>query len=256
MSGLASEGPWRVRVLLLRHGQVANHKGDVPLTPTGEAQADAAGRWFADQEIAVATVLSGETLRTRHTADGFVAGYRAAGGDVADPVVSVALRNPDLYLGGHRINMAEGAEALAAQSPAMRAADVERSVFFAGFMTAPDRVAHWLEHPDPPGDDAVGVGRRIDRFAMSLADVPAWEGATVVAVTHSPVLRAVRLNHWNEYSKEPPFLHGYALTVGLDGDLTMTAVATGTGDIPATAAPGTGVGPTPTTTTSAQEASS
>lgn len=250
----SSPGPGRTQALLLRHGQVANHKGDVPLTATGMAQAEAAGRWFAENGIEISAVLSGETVRTRDTADGFVAGFRAAGGSVAEPAVSFALRNPDLYLGGHRINMAEGAEALAAQSPNVVASDVGQSPFFAEFMAAPDRVGYWLAHDNPPGDDAATVGRRIDRFVRSLGDVPAWSGGLVVAITHSPVLRSVRLHHWGDYSREPPFLHGYGLRLDADDTLAMTAVTTGTGDIPATATPGPGVAPDPTTPPNAMEA--
>ncbi len=227
-----------VTLLLLRHGQVANHKGDVPLTELGVAQSQAAGRWFAEQSMEIACLLTGETNRAKDTGSAFVDAYRSAGGVVDDPTVSFALRNPDLYLGGHRINMAEGAEALAAQSPPVAPADVEGNTFFREFMTAPDRVGFWLEHANPPGDTARGVGQRIDHVARSLADVPAWRGRLVVAMTHSPVLRAVRFHHWGDFSKEPPFLHGYRVTLSADGQLRLAAFATSTGNIPATARPG------------------
>lgn len=229
-----------VRVLLLRHGRVANHRGDVALTDDGTAQSDAAGRWFAAQQIEVAALLSGETLRARDTAAAFAAGYRAAdsGQSIPEPVVSFALRNPDLYLAGHRINMGEGAATLAAQAPLVTEADVAASTFFAGFLSADDRIGYWLAAGNVPGDDAHDVGRRIDAFARSLADIPAWHGQTVVAVTHSPVLRAVRLHHQAEYSKEPPFLHGYSLTVGHEGGISFAPFAADTGDIPTTSSPG------------------
>ncbi len=243
MTGLGAtpDSAYRVRVLLLRHGQVPHHRGDVPLTDLGTAQADAAGRWFGREGFEVAGLLTGETNRTRDTAAAFADGVRAEGGTIPDPVVSFALRNPDLYLGGHRINMAEGAEALAAQSPPVAPQDVGANRFFASLMESSDRVGFWLEHPDPPGDDAAAVGARIDRFARSLADVPAWWGKTVVAVTHSPVLRAVRLAHEGAYTREPPFLHGYSLTLGLDDRLGFETFTTDTGDIPATARPGPGI---------------
>lgn len=225
-------------LLLLRHGQVANHKGDVPLTDLGVAQSEAAGRWFAEQSIEIASLLTGETHRTKDTGSAFAEAYRSAGGVVDDPTVSFALRNPDLYLGGHRINMAEGAEALAAQSPPVSPSDVEGNRFFREFMSAPDRVGFWLEHANPPGDTARGVGERIDHAVRSIADVPQWRGRLVVAVTHSPVLRAVRLHHWGEFSREPPFLHGYQLTLSSSGQIRLDAFATSTGDIPATARPG------------------
>lgn len=240
-NGAASDPAYRVRVFLLRHGQVPHHKADVPLTDLGVAQADAAGRWFGREGFDVAGLLSGETNRTRQTAEVFATGVRAEGGEVPDPVVSFALRNPDHYLGGHRINMGQGAEFLASQSPSIEPADVGDIPFYAELMAAPDRVGYWLEHPDPPGDAAADVGKRIDQFARSLAHVPAWRGRTVVAVTHSPVLRAVRFRHEGVYTREPPFLHGYSLTLGLDDRLHFDTVTTDTGDIPATSRPGPGV---------------
>ena len=137
---MSSEGHG-VRFLLLRHGRVAHHRGDVPLTEMGTAQAEAAGRYFATEGIEIAGLLSGETLRTRDTADKFAAAYRSAcDRDLPDPVVSFGLRNPDLYLGGHRINLGEGAEFLASQAPGVDPATVEESVFYNGIINASDRV--------------------------------------------------------------------------------------------------------------------
>jgi len=231
----------RIRVLLLRHGQVAHHRGDVPLTDLGNAQSEAAGRWFASESMPVACVLTGETERARQTGARFVAAYTAGGEQVASPTVSFALRNPDLYLGGTRINMAEGAEALAAQAPGVTPEDVLDVPFYQSLMTAKDRVGYWLEHKSPPGDNATAVGRRINNFARSLADRADLQGRTVVAMTHSPVLRAVRYHHWAEYSREPPFLHGYSLTLYRTNELKLEIFTTDTGDIPATARPGPGV---------------
>ena len=231
-----------VRLILLRHGQVANHRGDVPITELGVLQAEAAGEWFASVECnEIACLMTGETQRTISTGDSFALGFRSAGGTVPDPVVSFALRNPDFYLGGHRINMAEGAEALAAQSPPVNPEDVGEVEFYKDLMAAKDRVGFWLEHGSPPGDTSHDVGRRIDHFARSLAAVPRWRGRTVVAITHSPVLRAIRHHHWGEYSKEPPFLHGYSLTLEPTGELRLETFTSETGDIPTTSRPGAGV---------------
>jgi broad specificity phosphatase PhoE len=230
-----------VRVILLRHGQVANHRGDVPITDLGVLQAEAAGEWFATEGIKIAAILTGETARTISTGASFVLGFRSTGGEVPDPTVSFALRNPDLYLGGHRINMAEGAEALAAQSPPVNPDDVAGMAFYKALMEAKDRVGFWLEHGSPPGDTAPDVGRRIDHFVRSIVAVPTWRCRTIVAITHSPVLRAVRHHHWGEYSKEPPFLHGYSLTLEPGGELQLETFTTSTGDIPTTARPGAGV---------------
>jgi len=244
MNAMSDASTPQVRVLLLRHGQVPHHRSDVPLTDMGMAQAQAAGKWFAESRIEVAALLSGETLRTRETADGFANGYRGveAAPELPDPVVSFALRNPDMYLGGHRINLAEGAAALAAQSPAVSEADVEASSYFGPLMTAKDRVGYWLEHPNPPGDNAHDVARRIAAFVRSCADVPAWRGGTVVAVTHSPVLRAVRLGHQGLYTREPAFLHGFEVVMQAGGELTFDELHPDLGGLPTTSKPGAGFG--------------
>lgn len=235
-----SESPV-IRVLLIRHGQVANHKGDVPLTDLGMAQATMAGEWFANNGHTAEAVMSGETIRAKDSAKYFIEGCRSAGGTIPDSTVSFGLRNPDLYLGGHRINMGEGAETLAAQSPSVVASNVEQLDWYVGLMEADDRVGYWLQHPNPPGDTARAVGQRIDAFVRSCADVPQWRGGDVVAMTHSPVLRAVRFHHWGEFTREPPFLHGYSLELSGTGELTLHAFATETGDIPATSRPGPGI---------------
>ena len=200
-----------------------------------------AGEWFASSGLAAQAVMSGETIRAKDSAKFFIDGCRSAGGTIPDATVSFGLRNPDLYLGGQRINMGEGAEALAAQSPAVVASDVEQQDWYVGLLEADDRVGYWLQHPNPPGDTARAVGQRIDTFVRSCADVPSWRGGCVVAMTHSPVLRAVRFHHWGEFTREPPFLHGYSLELGESGELTLQTFATETGDIPATSRPGPGV---------------
>lgn len=239
---MTSHGGRAVQAVLLRHGQVAHHRSDVGLTDLGVAQSEAAGRWFAEQDIEIECLLSGETARTLDTATAFAAGYRGVAGspELPDPAVSFALRNPDLYLGGHRVNIAEGAEAIAGQAPGISPEDVVRSPFFGELISAKERVGYWLEHPNPPGEDAHAVARRIVSFVRSLGDGAGRAGATIVAITHSPVLRAVRLGFENVYTREPPFLHGFSLIAGQNGDISFSLFETDTGDIPATSKPGPG----------------
>lgn len=230
-----------MRLILLRHGQVPHHRGDVGLTDMGVAQAQAAGAWFARERIKVAALLSGETRRTMDSAAELAVGYRSVPGCPAlpDPEVSFGLRNPDLYIGGHRVNLAEGAAAIAAQAPGVDEEQVTASPFFGPLITADERVGYWLAHPNPPGEDAHAVAGRVRALARSLAD--AYESdATVVAVTHSPVLRAVRLGFENRYTREPPFLHGFALEIPEMGAISFSMFETDTGDIPVTAKPGPG----------------
>jgi hypothetical protein len=126
---------------------------------------------------------------------------------------SFALRNPDLYLGGQRVSMVSTAEAFATQAPHLTPEDVLAVPFFAQWLTHPERVGFWVAHPSPPGDTAAMVAQRISGFAASMADVPAWRGSAVVAVTHSPVLRAVDLRHHGADRGEPAYVTGYQMTV-------------------------------------------
>ena len=59
----------------------------------------------------------------------------------------------------------------------------------AELISAEERVGYWLEHPNPPGEDAHAVARRIVSFVRSLGDGVGRAGATIVAITHSPVLQ-------------------------------------------------------------------
>jgi hypothetical protein len=137
-------------------------------------------------------------------------GLRAAGAAVTGPEVAFALRNPDLYLAGGRVDMVSSPEAFAEQVPWLAPDDVLRVPFFAGFLTAPDRITYWLRCSGPPGDDAGAVAARIVTFARSLADGTPPD--TVVAVTHSPVLRAVAVGLGLDDPGEPPYLTGYEVT--------------------------------------------
>ena len=240
---MTSERGRTVQAILLRHGQVAHHRSDVGLTELGVAQSEAAGRWFAEQGVEIEGLLSGDTARTLDTATAFAAGYRGVTGspELPEPAVSFALRNPDLYLGGRRVIIEEGAEAIAEQAPGVSPEEVVSSPFFGRLISAEERVGYWLEHPNPPGEDAHAVARRILSFVRSLGDSAGRAGATIVAITHSPVLRAVRLGFENVYTREPPFLHGFSLIAGRTGDIRFSLFATDTGDIPATSKPGPGL---------------
>jgi broad specificity phosphatase PhoE len=216
-----------IRLILLRHGQVASHRGDVPITDTGREQARRAGAWLARQNFDVVEVLYGGTRRTRETAEGVAAGL-ARDGSVLPTSDSFALRNPDLYLGGQRVTMVSGAEAFAEQVPALEPKDVLAVPFFGTWLTHPERVGFWVGSSHPPGDTAASVARRIDAFARSLADVPAWRGRTVIGVTHSPVLRSIGLVTAGTDPGEPPYVHGYQLVVRQAASMDVTVVSPAT----------------------------
>lgn len=217
-----------VRLILLRHGQVASHRGDVPLTSAGVAQATAAGNWFAERGHAISMLLHGGTARARETAEHFRTAFESASNGPRGAVeldASVALRNPDLYLGGYRVNMVSSSEALAEQVPPLTAADIAGSSWFTEFLTSADRVGFWVGHTDPPGETARAVAQRIEAFTRSLRDVPGWRGGTVVGTTHSPILRAVAHSFHGADPGEPPFLHGYSLTADAAGAVHVEKVA-------------------------------
>lgn len=95
---------WPQTLWIVRHGQSAGNVArdladqagheriditdrdvDVPLSPLGEAQSAALGRWFADRPVRPDAVLASPYLRARHTAELI----REAGGVPADlPVCS------------------------------------------------------------------------------------------------------------------------------------------------------------------------
>lgn len=206
-------------LLLLRHAHVDGHRGDVPITDAGHAQARAAGAWLAEQGYGLGAVLYGGTRRTKETAEEILVGCGVTPDEVGGVEDSFALRNPDLYLGGTRVTMVSAADVFAEQTAHLNADDVNASAFFQQWLTHPERVGFWVGHPSPPGDDAATVARRVTVFARSLADAPQWRGKTVVAVTHSPVLRAVGLEMSGADPGEPAYLSGYSLTVAAGGDV-------------------------------------
>jgi broad specificity phosphatase PhoE len=211
------------RLILLRHGAVASHKGDQPLTSAGRAMAEDAGRRLARHELGSVRLLSGETTRARETAALVGEGLAAAGAQVHGPEVAFALRNPDLYLAGTRVDMVSSPEAYADQVPGLTPDDVLAVPFFSGWFTAPDRIEWWVHHPSPPGDDAAGVAARLAGFAASLGDGGIDAPDTVIGVTHSPVLRAVSLRFIGIDPGEPPYLNGFSLDLAPDGSVRAAA---------------------------------
>ena len=212
------------QVLLVRHGHVASHVGDVPLTRKGHRQAQLAGQRLVRAGVSSLATLSSPTLRTRETAqEVFRAVQRASGSEVTpvEPRVSFALRNPDLYLGGERVDMVSSVDAFLDQAPMVGEHHFRDVPFYTEFLEAPDRIGYWLHHANPPGDSAATTAARVSAWVHSLGDIHAGNRRTVVAVTHSPVLRAVALAYLGEDPGEPDHLTGYVATVGSDGHLAV-----------------------------------
>jgi broad specificity phosphatase PhoE len=221
----AGPGAAARRLLLVRHAEVTSHHGDVPVTEQGLTTAAEFGRKLGQEAGGRLLVLSGETRRARDTARAVAEGARAVGAVVEGPSVAFALRNPDLYLAGVRVDMVSSAAALADQVPGMSEEAAAGAPFFAGFLSAPDRIGWWLRHHDPPGDDAQTVLRRIQAFARSLADLGSDAPPVTVGVTHSPVLRACALAVSDHDPGEPEWLAGLEALVRPDRSVQLSWLA-------------------------------
>lgn len=181
----------QITLSFLRHAKVPSHKGDMPLTEDAHADIDAAiPRLRAHGgEGARYLFLSTRTNRSRQTAEAL---RDAIAPDAPEVRPAWGLRNPDLYLAGSRVEMGSTAAFIASQSEALAVGEeaVLAQPFFAGFLTAPERIGYWLRHDSPPGETAADVARRVLQFAESFSGHGG--GRLVVAcVTHSPVLRAI-----------------------------------------------------------------
>ncbi len=207
------------KLYLLRHSIVASHRGDVPVTEPGRDIARAVGTRLGHAEKRL-RLLYGSTLRARQTAEAIAEGAATTGAAVTAPREAFALRNPDIYVAGARVNLVSSFEAVAEQVPGMTAEEAAAVPFFRGFIAAAERVGWWLHETNPPGEDAVAVAKRIADFASSLADGSL--DAVTVAVTHSPVLRACALVHLGTDPGEPEWVAGLLIEVDRARSIRMT----------------------------------
>lgn len=214
-----------MKVHWVSHGEIASHRGDVPLTDEGLAQSRERGRLLAEDLSPgeIVHFMHAPTLRTRQTVEEIRASMDEALGSSSDvDLLEVseqrAIRNPDLYVAGQRVDMVSSAEALAEQlsAPPVDPGTLSEHPFFSEFWASPDPIGYWIEHPDPPGEDQVAVARRQMTFAMSL---PGAEDRPVryVLSTHSPVLRAILLCYLEKDPGEPGYLEPIDLIPSKDG---------------------------------------
>jgi broad specificity phosphatase PhoE len=209
------------RLLLLRHGEVASHRGDVPVTEAGLKHAERSGKAIGQALTGPIAVMFGGTRRTRETAEAVVRGI----GDesrIDGPTDSFALRNPDMYVAGTRVNMVSSPATLAEQVPGMNQEQAAANPWWSHFFSAPDRIGWWLQQQDPPGEAAAELATRILRFARSMADPGPLRGRTVIGVTHSPVLRAVLLDGGRGDPGELAYVTGADVRIGADGTIQIT----------------------------------
>jgi broad specificity phosphatase PhoE len=189
-----------VSVWFVRHGAVASHRGDVALTERGARDAEAAGERLATvlESGAAVELLHAPTRRALETAEAIRRGVAravpsTAGIRVANPRSEHAIRNPDLYVAGIRVEMVTSIQALSAQlPPGLLTTDaVAKNEFFARFCAAQDPMRVWLDDDDPPGERPCDVARRFFAYARSLTDLVAEHPRHYVCVTHSGPMRAI-----------------------------------------------------------------
>ena len=200
------------------------------MTESGLAQSRERGRLLAGDLSPgeIVHFMHAPTLRTRQSVEEIRSSMAAAlspggGVDLLGVREQAAIRNPDLYVAGQRVEMVSRAEALAEQlsAPPVDPATVSKHPFFSGFWAAPDRIGYWVEHPDPPGEDPVAVARRQMTFAMSLTEAREDRPVRYVLSTHSPVLRAILLAYLGEDPGEPGYLEPIDLMLPADGPSTL-----------------------------------
>lgn len=217
----------RLAFWFYRHAEIPSHRGDLPATTAGLVRAEAVGATLAAScpDGARVEFLHAPTVRTVQTAEALRRGVRnglPGGCDVhlGAPRVEQAIRNPDLYVAGHRVEMVSALEAVAAQLPddALTNEELERNGFFSRFLTAPDRVGLWVADDDPPGERADEVARRFYTWARSLCDTSRPYVRRYVCVTHSGPLRAVLRRYvLGQDPGEPEYVEPVELTFGSDG---------------------------------------
>ena len=193
----------------------------MPITDAAERQAFLAGQGFGRRHAGAVLILSGETRRAIDTAAHMAKGVTDVGGRVLGPQVTFALRNPDLYVAGTRVNMVSTADALAEQVDGLTADEVADLDFFPEFFESPDRIGWWLTHESPPGETAAALAARVRSFALSLTDPIPGNPEMVVAVTHSPLLRAVGVDLVGRDIGEPDWISGgLLLEISRDGSIS------------------------------------
>ncbi len=121
---MSADAPLRVH--LVRHGKIESHRGDMPLIDEGLRQAEAFGQRL-NEELVIEEVVSflyAPTRRARETTETIYNALRITSGyadsrqtQLLAPVEHCALRNPDIYVAGSRIELVSTPEAVAEQLP-------------------------------------------------------------------------------------------------------------------------------------------
>ncbi|MEO6012519.1 MAG: histidine phosphatase family protein [Devosia sp.] len=206
---------------ILRHGKVDSHRGDVPLA------ADAGVDIAKAAALIAVTVEPGEkisffTTTTRRSKDtaaqvrAFLAERFGSTISIEPPREEWALRNPDLFLAGQRVEMVSTPEAMAVQLPegTITPAQVDAVPFYHSFFSSKDRIGFWMQHANPPGEDTRAVARRVLHFCKSLSDAGGSNDRRIICVSHSPVMRALIANYVSDHDPgEPAWVEAVNVTI-------------------------------------------
>ncbi len=220
-----------LRVHWFRHGRVASHRGDTALTPEGLREVEEAGKRLSRVlvEGEVVTLLHAPTRRTQETAQVLhrsIAQALAAPAQIClrEPQINLAIRNPDIYVAGTRVEMVSDVASLLEQLPSsgLDVEDLEKQPFWKGFWSQRDRIGYWVNLVNPPGEDADMVARRLFIFAQSLLDLPCNQPRRYICVTHSPLLRAFLRRYLLGYDQgEPDYCETVDMEFTDEGRLTI-----------------------------------
>jgi broad specificity phosphatase PhoE len=203
----------KVKIVVVRHGHVANHQGDVALLPEGRLAAFNAGFHFADQvaDSSAITVLYSPTLRTRETAQELASGL----------ISGLLVQNKTQA----RVSLPRHARARAAicnfqfiidgqQTPptdsmhASLPASAAHNLFFQGFWEAKqDPIGYWLNHPSENAEPPAIVAARLGAFIVSLLNAASSD--VYFLVTHSGPMRAFLRQALGADPGEPDFCEAF-----------------------------------------------
>jgi broad specificity phosphatase PhoE len=205
----------------------------MPLITEGIRQAESFGRRLREELVTgeIVSFLYAPTRRAHETATVIHDTVAATLDDATDqqcrllpPIKQWAIRNPDIYVAGTRIDLVSSAEAVAEQLPlsSLRPEELRELPFLRGFWSEPDRIGYWVNHPNPPGEDADTVARRLLTFARSFLDLPREQPRRYICVTHSTTMRAfLRRYLLGKDPGEPGYLESVDLSFAPDGSLTI-----------------------------------
>lgn len=207
----------RVVIHLARHARVDSHRGDVPLAETGRAESEALGRRIAEQagageRVSVLHTQSRRAIETAVVAHAALVAALGPGADVAEPAEQPALRNPDVYVAGWRIEFGSSPDAIANQVPGTPVSgdDLPTLGFWREWFAADNRVGSWVHADDVRGEDADTVARRLIAWASTLRDASGSD-QRVLAVSHSPNMRALLKFVLGDDPGEPEFTEDIVL---------------------------------------------